>query len=73
MINKPDSEDSSTNVTVCSGLKCRGLVTVLNSNRNEVKCVANLERAAGMHDVTLLIQSLKEGGVLENLQRCFSK
>lgn len=45
----------------------------MNLSWNEVKCVANLERIVGMHDVTLLIQSLKDGGVLENLQRCFCK
>lgn len=33
----------------------------------------NQERAFGMQDVVPLIQSLKDGGVLENLQRCFCK
>ncbi len=33
----------------------------------------NPERIAGMQDVAPLIQSLKSGGILENLQRCFCK
>lgn len=35
--------------------------------------MVNLERAGGMQDVAPLIQSLRDGGVLENLQRCFNK
>lgn len=35
--------------------------------------MVNQGRAIGMQDAALLIQSLKDGGVLENLQRCFCK
>lgn len=35
--------------------------------------MVNKGHAIGMQDAALLIQSLKDGGVLENLQRCFCK